>query len=136
MRHGGPRGLKYRACQQNEARETILTDSSVFLQNSNIAGCFFDFSRDVRNGMVTFLTISGKRLSEKAPKRKHSAADVLKKVKKTLHENAVRRSSPQPVIKKEQNGIHPAVPGGARRCPGVPGGMVAETWKRSPTNNA
>ena len=72
--------------------------------------------------MVTFASISGKRLSEKAPKRKHSAADVLKKVKKTLHENAIRRSSPQPVSKYDQNGIHPAVPGGARGCPGVPGG--------------
>ena len=72
--------------------------------------------------MVTFATISGKRLSEKAPKRKHSAADVLKKVKKTLHENAMRRSSPQPVNKNDQNGIHPAVPGGARGCPAVSGG--------------
>ena len=97
---------------------------------------FFDFSRDVRNGMVTFDSIPGKRLSKKAPKSDHSTADVLKKVKKTLHENAVRRSSPQPVIKKEQNGIHPGVSGGARRCPAVPGGMVAETWKRSPTNHA
>ena len=32
--------------------------------------------------------------TKKAPKSDHSAADVLKKVKKTLHENAVRRSSP------------------------------------------
>ena len=81
--------------------------------------------------MVTFATISGKRLSEKAPKRKHSAADVLKKVKTTLHENAMRRSSdcPQPVNKNDQNGIHPAVPG-------EPDEMVSKTLKRNPTNNA
>ena len=80
--------------------------------------------------MVTFASISGKGLSKKAPKSKHSAADVLKKVKKTLHENAIRRSSPQPVNKYGQNGIHPAEPGGARRSP------VSETLKRNPTNNA
>ena len=85
--------------------------------------------------MITFLTISGKRLSEKAPKRKHSAANVFKKDKTTLNENAIRRSSPQPVNKNDQNGIHPAVPGGARGCPGVPDGMVAETLKRNPANH-
>ena len=83
---------------------------------------FFDFLRDARNRMVTFESISGKRPSKKAPKSEHSTADFLKKVKKTLHENAVRRSSPQPVNKYDQNGIHPAVPGGARRSPGEPGG--------------
>ena len=35
-----------------------------------------------------------------------------------------------------QNGIHPAVPGGARRSPAKPDGMVAETLKRNPTNHA
>ena len=132
MLHSGPRKLEYRACQQNEAREAILTDSYVFSQNGNIASCVFDFLRDVRNGMVTFANISGKGPSKKAPKSKHSAADVLEKVKKTLHENAIRRSSPQPVSKYDQNGIQPAEPG----YPGVPDGMVAETLKRNPTNHA
>ena len=72
--------------------------------------------------MVTFASISRKLLSKRAPNCKHSAADILKKVKKTLHENAVRRSSPQPVTKNYQNGIHPAEPGGARRSPADPGG--------------
>ena len=123
MLHSGPRTLKYLACQQNEARETILTDSSVFQQNSNIALCFFYFLRYVRNGMVTFASISGKGLSKQVPKSKYSAADVLKKVKQTLHENAIRRSRPQPVNKNKQNGIYPGVPGGARGSP-------TEWWQR------
>ena len=86
--------------------------------------------------MVTFASISGKGLSKKAPKSKHSAADFLKEVKKTLHESAIRRSSPQPVSKYDQNGIHPAEPGGARGSPAEPDGMVAETLKRNPTNHA
>ena len=89
---------------------------------------FFDLLRDVRNGMVTFVSTSGKGLSKKARKSKHSAADILKKVKTTLHENAVRRSSPQPVNKNNQNGIHPADPGGARRN----GGRDVETEPRQP----
>ena len=95
-----------------------------------------DFLRDVRNGMVTFASISGKGLSKKALKSKHSAADIPQKVKKTLHENAVRHSSPQPVTKNDKNGIQPAEPGGARRSPAEPDGMVAETLKRNPTNHA
>ncbi len=45
---------------------------------------FLDFLRDVRNGMVTFASISGKRLSRKAPNCKHSAADVFKKIEKNI----------------------------------------------------
>ena len=41
-----------------------------------------------------------------------------KKSTKTLHGNAVRRASQQPVSKHEQNGTHPAEPGGARRSLG------------------
>ena len=63
---------------------------------------FFDFLRDVRNGMVTFVNISGRCLTKKDQKSKHSAADILKKVKQTLHENAIWGSSPQLVNKYEQ----------------------------------
>ena len=86
--------------------------------------------------MVTFASISGKRLSKKATKSKHSAAAVLKKVKQTLHTNAIRRSSPQPVNKYDQNGIHPAEPGGARGSLAETDGMVAATLKRNPTSHA
>ena len=90
---------------------------------------FTYFLRDVRNGMVTFASISAKGLTKKAPKSMHSAADVLKKVRKTLHENAIRRSSPQPVNKYEQNGNHPTEAGGARGN----GGRDVETEPHQPS---
>ena len=89
---------------------------------------FFYFLRDVRNGMVTLGSISGKRLSKKL--RKVSILQQTSSKKTKTH--CTRTPSGAQVRSLSLNMTKMEL---IRRSPAEPEELVAEMMKRNPTNH-
>ena len=72
---------------------------------------FFDFFRDLRNGIIPFESVFGRSLSKHHLKTIGFRWEGCGKVKKTLHRSATESPSTDIYIKLEPFGIHPRIPG-------------------------
>ena len=82
---------------------------------------FFDFSRDIRNGMLCFGTTLGRPLSEKWFKSRCFARGCPEKVKKTLRRSASEAKFEGQLRTESPSGIHPRNPRNPRiRCHQLP----------------